>query len=79
MNVVIYSKDRCGYCEMAIKLTELKKHDSVVKKLDVDFTREELLELFPTAKSFPQIVVDGKHIGGYNEYARYLQETKQQD
>ena len=36
--------------------------------LDVDFNREDLLKKFPTARTFPQIVVDGKNIGGYNEF-----------
>ena len=28
--------------------------------LDEDFTREDLMETFPTARTFPQIVVDGE-------------------
>ena len=35
--------------------------------LDEDFTREELFEQFPTARTFPQIRIDGDSIGGYNE------------
>jgi glutaredoxin 3 len=35
--------------------------------LDEDFTREELFEKFPTARTFPQIVVDGESIGGFTE------------
>jgi glutaredoxin len=36
--------------------------------LDEDFTREELMEKFPTARTFPQIVVDGASIGGFTEF-----------
>ena len=36
--------------------------------LDEDFTREELMEKFPTARTFPQIVVDGTSIGGFTEF-----------
>jgi glutaredoxin 3 len=35
--------------------------------LDRNFNREEFFKLFPDAKSFPQIIINGKHIGGYNE------------
>ena len=32
------------------------------KKLDVDFTREELFAIFPDAKTFPQISVNGTSV-----------------
>ena len=37
--------------------------------LDEDFTREELFEKFPSARTFPQITVNGELIGGYTEFA----------
>jgi glutaredoxin-related protein len=40
--------------------------------LDEDFTREQLFEEFPTARTFPQIRVDGKSIGGYDQLAEYV-------
>ena len=39
-------------------------------------SREELLELFPTARTFPQITIDGESIGGYTEFEAYLRENK---
>ena len=41
--------------------------------LDVDFTREELFEKFPTARTFPQITVDGEAIGGYDNFVKLLE------
>ena len=35
--------------------------------LDEDFTREELFEIFPTARTFPQIKIDGESIGGFDQ------------
>lgn len=43
-------------------------------KLDVHFTRERLLELYPAAKTYPVVIVDGWNIGGANELAVKLQE-----
>jgi glutaredoxin-related protein len=40
--------------------------------LDTDFTREELFEEFPTARTFPQIRVDGNAIGGYDQLAEHI-------
>ena len=41
-----------------------------VFKLGVDFGREELLAKFPTARTFPQIVVDEQNIGGWQEFQK---------
>jgi glutaredoxin len=46
-------------------------------KLDIDFTRENLLEMYSEARSFPVVVVDGFHIGGYEQLKTILtEETK---
>jgi glutaredoxin len=42
--------------------------------LNEDFTRENLLELFPTSRSFPVIVVDGFNIGGFEQLRQKLDE-----
>jgi|TARA_R110000851_G_scaffold79763_12_gene175644 glutaredoxin 3 len=68
MKVEIYSKPQCPYCDMAKKLAESNGHELTYKMLDEDFTREQLFEVFPTARTFPQIIVDGEKIGGYTEY-----------
>ena len=37
--------------------------------------REEILEKFPDAKTFPQIIVIGTKVGGYDKFVTYLNET----
>lgn len=73
--VEIYTKPNCSYCTRAKKLLELNKIIYNEQKLDVHFTREHLKELFPTAKTFPVIVLDGYHIGGAKELEQYLVEN----
>jgi hypothetical protein len=46
--------------------------------LNEDFTREGILERFPHAKSYPIVVVDGFHIGGYTQLAEKIN-TESQD
>jgi len=70
--IEIYSREGCQYCRMAAQLLEQKKIDFLEHKLDVNFTREHLLEKFPEAKTFPVIVVDGYRIGGYSELREHL-------
>jgi len=71
MNIEIYGKDHCPYCDMAVAISET--YDYVYKKLDKDFTREELFKKFPKARTFPQVTIDGKNIGGYTELKQYLE------
>lgn len=68
MEVVIYSKDNCVFCDKAVRLAFIKETKCTVKKLGVDFEMEDMMELFPTARTFPQIIVEGKSIGGYTEF-----------
>jgi|TARA_B110000285_G_scaffold204676_1_gene241821 glutaredoxin 3 len=75
MQIAIYSKDNCPYCDMAVRkaesLQDSNKAEFKVFKLGVDFTREQLFELFPTARTFPQIIIDGQSIGGWNQFEEY--------
>ena len=68
MKVEIYSKPQCPYCDMAKRLAAQKGYDLSYKMLDEDFDRDTLMETFPGARTFPQIIVDGDKIGGYTEF-----------
>lgn len=65
--IEIFGKTQCPFCDKAKALCEQKGLEYTYKQLDTDFTREELFEEFPTARTFPQIRVDGNAIGGYTE------------
>lgn len=74
MIIEIYGKSQCQYCDMAVMkaqaMVQENDHTYTYKKLGVDFTKEELLEKFPSAKTFPQITIDGNPIGGWNEFKK---------
>ena len=72
MNVEIWGKENCGYCTAAKSLAESKGISYVYKQMGVDFTRDEVLETFPGARTFPQIKVNDEPIGGYNEFTRLV-------
>ena len=76
MIVEIYSKPQCPYCDMAKALAEREEHNLTVKMLDEDFDRETLMETFPGARTFPQIIVDGEKIGGFTEFKAIVDATK---
>ena len=75
MKIEIYGKKWCSYCYKAKQLCKREKLDFSYKELNKEFTREEFFEQFPGAKTFPQIIVDGKKIGGYTELAIQLGKT----
>lgn len=74
MNVVIYTKNQCSFCTNAKTLMNTKGINYTEMRLGEDFTREYLVENYPTAKTFPVIIVDGFYIGGYQELQKMLTE-----
>lgn len=73
--IEIWGKPQCPYCDAAKRLCETRNLPYVYKQLGVDFTREEVLEEFPGARTFPQIKVHNEKIGGYDRLGSYLEET----
>ena len=76
MKVEIYSKPQCPFCVQAKALAEREGHELTYKMLDEDFSREDLMESFPTARTFPQIIVDGEKIGGFTEFKALIDASK---
>jgi len=72
MDIEIWGKNNCGFCERAKKLCQSKGLDYTYKLYERDFTKEEILAEFVGAKTFPQIKIDGNPIGGYTELEEIL-------
>lgn len=70
--VTIFTKDNCVYCTNAKTLLASRGVPFNEQKLGEDFTKEFLLEQFPSVRTFPVIVIDGFNIGGFNELKEYL-------
>ena len=66
-NVVVWSRDHCAYCVKAKNLLEMKGIEYEERNISAGvWTREQLLEACPSARTVPQIVIDGVVIGGYD-------------
>tara|TARA_R110001592_G_scaffold29047_10_gene105790 strand:- start:93 stop:323 length:231 start_codon:yes stop_codon:yes gene_type:complete len=76
MKVEIYSKPQCPFCVQAKALAEREGYELTYKMLDEDFDREALMETFPGARTFPQIIVDGEKIGGFTEFKALVEASK---
>lgn len=77
MIIEIFGKDFCPYCDKAVHVAQSyiqeTDHTYEYKKLGRDFTREELFENFPGARTFPQIRIDGEAIGGYDNFVSWTE------
>jgi glutaredoxin len=73
--IEIYGKPACPHCDQAKRICEQRELEYKYFQLDTDFTREEVLEMFPGARTFPQIKVNGTSIGGKDQLSTYLEET----
>ena len=67
MKALVWSKDMCPYCDRAKALLKQKGIEFEERKLGSGWTKEQLLESVPTARTIPQIFLDGDYIGGFAE------------
>ena len=74
MNLTVYSKTGCPYCEKIVDVLELAKLSHRIYTLDVDFNKESFYNEFGDGTTFPQVMLDGKKLGGCVDSIRYLQE-----
>jgi glutaredoxin len=72
MKAVIWSKDRCSFCDQAKNLLKLKGIEFEERNINHGWTREQLLEAVPDARTVPQIFLDEQLIGGFTELRSHL-------
>jgi len=70
---IVWSKYHCPYCDQAKALLSQNGILFEERKIGDGWTKEELLEEVPAARSVPQIFLNGKLIGGFNELKALLQ------
>lgn len=72
MKVTIYGKPQCPYCDMAKNLATNKGAEVRYLSMGTDYTAQSFMAEFPTARTFPQIIVNGEKIGGYSALVEML-------
>lgn len=70
----VWSQTNCPACTEAKRLLSQNGVEVLEKMLgnDTGYTKKELLEAVPNARSVPQIFLDGEYIGGLQELKRKL-------
>ena len=72
MKFIVYSKPECSYCYKVKTVLELCGQEYELQNLDEHFTREEFYSKFGSESTFPQVIVDGNHLGGCTDTIQYL-------
>ena len=72
MKAVVWSKDACPFCVQAKALLEARGIEFEERNVSQDWTREQLLEAVPDARTLPQIFLDDQHIGGFTDLRNHL-------
>ena len=73
MKAVIWSKYNCPYCDQAKAFLKQRGIPFEEKKIGDGYTKEELLEAVPSARTVPQIFLGEELVGGFTELKKRLE------
>ena len=70
-NIIIYSSNNCGYCELAKSLLDsLNYQYQEINIQEMPDKRDEMLRKSNGRRTVPQIFISDVHVGGYDELNR---------
>ena len=72
---VVWSKEQCPFCDQAKALLTQKGIEFEERKIGDGWTKEDLLEAVPTARTVPQIFLNDELVGGFTELKQKLTES----
>jgi glutaredoxin 3 len=70
---IIWSKNHCPFCDQAKALLTQRGIVFEEKTVGEGYSREDLLEAVPSARTVPQIFLDEEYVGGFTELKQRLQ------
>jgi glutaredoxin len=73
MKNIIWSKDNCSFCSKAKILLQNRNIPFEERNISNEWTKEQLLEAVPNAKTVPQIFLWDKYVGGYDSLLEYIE------
>ena len=76
MTAIVWSKDQCPYCDQAKALLKSRDIEFEERNIMHGWTREQLLEAVPNARTVPQIFLDDQLVGGFTELRTKLTESR---
>lgn len=73
-NAVVWTQDQCSYCNSAKDLLRAYGYSVEERKIGEGeaWTKQDLIAEVPYARSVPQIFINDKYVGGFQELRRLL-------
>ena len=73
MEIVIYSKQNCTFCNKAKHLVKSLGYEYTEKKMEEFDSPQAMLEdIGKPVRTMPQIKIDSQLVGGYNQLVEYF-------
>ena len=73
MEIIIYSKNNCVFCTKAKHLVKTLGLEYTEKQMEEFDSPQAMLEdIGKQVRTMPQIKIDGKLVGGYNQLVEYF-------
>lgn len=69
---VIWSQPRCVWCDRAVALLTERGYEIEELKLNTQPDKLAFFKKFPSARTVPQIVLNGVHVGGFDDLKEFL-------
>lgn len=69
----IYGTSQCPFCSRAKQLAS--QYNLTFQYFDAYQYKDKFKTLFPGETKVPQIVWNGKHIGGYDQFEKMIEES----
>ena len=77
MKAIVWSKDSCPFCVQAKALLDSRGIEYEERNVSQNWSKEQLLEAVPTARTLPQIFLDEQYVGGFQELKKQLLQGQQ--
>jgi len=74
MKAIVYSKLECPYCEKVKTILFHCNIEYIEYVYGKDFIRDQFYAKFGNGSTFPQVILDDKHVGGCTDTVKYLKE-----
>ncbi len=71
----VWSQPNCMYCDMVSNLLLKHGYTVMTMKLGSGYTKEDLLEAVPNARTVPQVFIDDEYIGSYDKVRVFLNDN----
>ena len=66
-NIIIYTGNRCAYCNAAKRLLDNKEVEYTEVNVDENPSLREEMVLRTQRQTVPQIFIDDEHVGGFDD------------